>query len=387
MTDRSPMHQQIDTLPDLLRNIAQPFDVAARAAFSFELCTSVKRIYLVGCGDSHHAPTGAELAFHQLAGVPTQALNAMTFSRYTAPFLADTGPNTNLVIAVSVSGVVARTVETLRMAKQAGAMTVALTGNPDGPLAAAADMVFQTTVPPLPDEMRGMIVPGVRSYLSSQVALYSAAIRIGEVRGNITTAEADGYRAELLALADAVERTAVACEPVARELVQKWKDEREFVFVGSGPSYGVAMFSAAKMLEASGESSMAQEIEEWAHIQYFAAPKTTPTILISMGGNDKNRAVEVGAAMQAIGRGTAGILPEGETEISPHMDAVLPIVGEVRECFSPIVTSIPGEILAAERAEALGTDYFQDFRDGRRDESGYQPSRIYDSEIIEELPE
>ena len=82
MTDRSPMHQQIDTLPQLVREIAQPFDESARATFDFELCRSVKRIYLVGCGDSYHAPVGAELAFHQLAGVPTQAVSALTFSRY-----------------------------------------------------------------------------------------------------------------------------------------------------------------------------------------------------------------------------------------------------------------------------------------------------------------
>ena len=59
MTNRSPMHQQIDTLPDLVRDIVKPFDASARSAFDFETCTSVKRIYLVGCGDSHHAPLGA----------------------------------------------------------------------------------------------------------------------------------------------------------------------------------------------------------------------------------------------------------------------------------------------------------------------------------------
>ncbi|MEM6282809.1 MAG: SIS domain-containing protein [Chloroflexota bacterium] len=387
MTDRSPMHQQIDTLPDLLREVGQPFDASARSAFNFELCTGVKRIYLVGCGDSYHAPTGAEMAFHQLAGVPTQALNAMTFSRYTAPYLPDTGPNTNLVIAISVSGKVSRTVETLRMARKAGAYTIALTGNPTGPLATSADRVFETAVPPLPDELQGMVVPGVRSYLASQVALYSAAIRIGEVRGHITTVEADAYRDEILALAESIEKTTVACEPIARDLIGQWDNEREFVFVGTGPGYGVAMFSAAKVLEASGDPATAQEVEEWSHLQYFAADVTTPTILISMAGNDAGRAVEVAAAMQAIGRSTVGVLPEGDTQIRPHVNAVMPIIGSVRECFSPIVTSIPGELLAAERAQAKNTPYFRDFAGGRGDQNGPRPSKIYESAIIEELPQ
>ena len=153
MPDRSPMHQQIDTLPDLIRAIVKPFDASARGAFDFEICTAVKRIYIVGCGDSHHAPVGAELAFNQLTGVPTQALSSMAFSRYTAGYLPATGPKTNLVIGVSVSGKVSRTIEALAMANQAGASTVALTGNPTGPFGTTAQTVFETAVPPLPDEL------------------------------------------------------------------------------------------------------------------------------------------------------------------------------------------------------------------------------------------
>lgn len=306
MTARSPMHQQIDTLPDLVRAVARPFDELARATFDFELCTSLKRVFLVGCGDSYHASYGAEMAFQQFAGVPTQAFSALTFSRYQVGYLPQTGPNTNLVIAVSVSGVVSRTIEALQLAQQAGAEGVALTGAPNKPLGQATNRVFQTTVPPLPDELAGMVVPGVRSYLASQMALYSAAIRIGEVRGHLTTREADGLRAELAGLADVVEATIVACEPVAKELVARWADAPDFVFVGAGPVYSSAMFSAAKVLEASGDAAMAQETEEWAHLQYFASDTRTPTILMSANGFDADRMAEVA---RAAGRSNAGRWP------------------------------------------------------------------------------
>ena len=160
---RSPMHQQIDTLPDLIRAIVQPFDAAARDAFDFETCIATKSITLVGCGDSHHAPVGAELAFHQLAGLPTLALSSLPFSRYRAGYLPATGPKTNLVIGVSVSGKVSRTIEAIEMANLAGANTVALTGNPGGPFGQAAQKIFETAVPPLPDELAGMVVPGSSS--------------------------------------------------------------------------------------------------------------------------------------------------------------------------------------------------------------------------------
>ncbi|MFN8377549.1 MAG: SIS domain-containing protein [Anaerolineae bacterium] len=385
MTDRSPMHQQIDTLPTLVRAVAKPFDESARATFDFELCTSLKRIFLVGCGDSYHASYGAELAFHQFAGVPTQAFSALTFSRYQVGYIPQTGPNTNLTIAVSVSGVVSRTIEALKLARQAGAVGVALTGAPGKPLAQAAEKVFKTTVPPLPDELAGMVVPGVRSYLASQMALYSAAIRIGEVRGHITTAQADGLRAELAGLADVLEATIAACEPVAKELVARWADAPDFVFVGGGPAYSSAMFSAAKVLEASGDAAMAQETEEWAHLQYFCADTRTPTFFLCPDGFDADRIAEVARAAMSIGRRRAAIVPAGESVISGFVEGVLPVQGNVREAFAPLVYSIPGELVAAERASLLGTPYFRDFGGGRTVDWADGSSRIRDSHMLEEV--
>lgn len=385
MTERSPMHQQIDTLPALVGAIVQPFDAAARHAFDFATCTSVKRIYLVGCGDSHHAPVGAELAFHQMAKVPTQALSSLTFSRYTAGFLPDAGPNTNLVIGVSVSGVVSRTIEALDMARQAGAVTVALTGSPTAPLGQTAARVFETFVPPLPDEMRGLVVPGIRSYLASQIALVMAALRIGEVRGALTTAAADAERKQIAELADIIEATIQSCEPVVNELVEAWRQATQFEFVGAGPLYGAAMFSAAKLLEASGDAAMAQETEEWSHLQYFVENANIPLVLLSANQFDADRMAEIARAAQSIGRPTALVSTADATEISQYVDAVVPIPRPIPERYAPIVYSIPGELLAAARAESAAASYFRSFEGGRTVAWADGASRIRSSRMITEL--
>ncbi len=385
MTDRSPMHQQIDTLPDLIRAIAQPFDASARRAFDFETCTAVKRIYLVGCGDSHHAPVGAELAFHQLTGVPTQALSSLPFSRYTAGYLPDTGPKTNLVIGVSVSGEVSRTIEALDMARKAGAVAVALTGHPSGPFGQVADKVFETAVPPLPDELAGMVVPGIRSYLASQIALYMAAIRIAEVRGAMTTRAADAERAAIAELADIIEETIHVCEPIIDDLVQTWRDATIFEFIGAGPLYGTAMFSAAKLLEASGDPALAQETEEWSHLQFFIDATNIPTILLSANGFDADRMAEVARAAQSIGRPLALISTEDATEIQQYVDTLLPIPRGLPERYAPIVYSIPGELFAAARAKAIDVPYFRSFEGGRMVDWADRASRIRSSHMITEL--
>ncbi|MCY4020459.1 MAG: SIS domain-containing protein [Chloroflexi bacterium] len=385
MTNRSPMHQQIDTLPDLIRAIVKPFDASARRAFDFATCTSVKRIYLVGCGDSHHAPVGAELAFHQLTGLPTQALSSLPFSRYTAGFLPDTGPGTNLVICVSVSGEVSRTIEAMDLARVAGATAVALTGNPGGPLGAVADTVFETAVPPLPDELAGMVVPGIRSYLASQIALLLAALRIAEVRGALTTAAADAERVAIAQLADAVEETIQVCEPIADELVERWRHARLFEFVGAGPLYGVAMFSAAKVLEASGDAALAQETEEWSHLQYFAAEADTPLILLSADQFDGDRMAEVARAAHSIARPLALVSTADATEIRQYVDTLLPIPQQIPERYASIVYSIPGELFSAARAAALGAPYFRNFEGGRSPDWADGASQIRSSHMISEL--
>jgi len=379
------MHQQIDTLPALVRDIVAPFDAAARSALDFETCSAVKRIYLVGCGDSHHAAVGAELAFHQLTGVPTQALSSLPFSRYTAGYLPRRGPRRNLVIAVSVSGRVSRSIEALSLARQAGADTVALTGNPDGVFGRAAGSVFETAVPALPDELAGMVVPGIRSYLASQIALFLAAIRIGEVRGHMSTAAADAERAALQALAESVAQTIASCEPLVDALVQTWRAVRLFEFVGAGPLYGAAMFSAAKVLEASGEPALAQETEEWAHLQYFADSTNIATLLLSANGFDADRMAEVARAAQCIRRPLALVAPADAQAIAKYVDALLPLPRDLPERYAALVASIPGELLAAARAADLRAPYFRDFAGGRSVDWADGASRIYESHMQAEL--
>jgi glucosamine--fructose-6-phosphate aminotransferase (isomerizing) len=358
------MHHDIHTVPELLRVMGPPADAAARHTLDFELCASVKRVSIVGCGDSHHAAVGAELAFKQLAGVPTRAFSALTFSRYEAGFLKP-APKTDLVIAISVSGSAARTVEALRLGQLAGAEGIAVTGAASSPLAQTAQRVFPVNLPPPPAILAGTHTPGVRSYAASQLAVYLLALRLGEVRGHLTTVEADRLRQELWALADIAEATIDRCESPAAEIAAGWSQSVEVVYVGAGPLYGTAMLSAAKMIEASGTPAMAQETEEWGHIQFFAEPAATPTILLDADGFSTGRAAEIAQAAAAIGRQVIVIAGISDQSLSAYASIVLPIAGKVRECFAPLVYFLPGALLAASMAQAVGAQYYRGFGGGR----------------------
>lgn len=379
---KTPMLEQIYSLPEMLSVCLTPFLQAAADVLAAALCTPLRQVYLLGCGDSHMAAVGAELAFHTLTGVPTRAVTALQFARYTVPFLAEPHDGRTLVIGVSVSGEVARTIEAVRLARQAGATTVALTGALQSRLAVSAEYVLQTIVPALPSPVHA---PGVRSYMASLLMLYAGATVIGQVRNALSLAEAAATRDELHQMPEAIAATLRANDEATERLVTSWRDAPEFVFLGAGPNYGAALFSAAKLLEASGDAALGQDTEEWAHLQYFAREPRTPTFIIDALGQSHSRACEVAAAAKAIGRRVAAIVPLGETAISAQAEAVLPVRGDVREVFSPLLYSLAGMLLANYRTEVLQESYFRCFGGGRSVREGGGASRVQSSAIQEQL--
>ncbi len=378
------MIAQIQSLPGLIRDHFSAFDDSVRTTFDHNFCLSLKRLYVTGCGDSHHVALTTELAFEALAGIPTEPMTALQFARYGVGYIPDTGPGTNAVIGISASGEVSRTLETLVLAPQYGATPIALTATPSSQVGQAGELILSSAIAPFPSDP-DEVIPGVRSYLANQLALYLLAVRVGEVRGALTSAEAGRLRKELLSLADIAEKTIEVCAPLAQGLAQEWADAKEFVFAGGGPNFGTALFSAAKVLEASGDPALGQDMEEWAHLQYFTRDESTPTFLITAGDRDLSRAIEVAEAARTIGRRVVAIVPDGTPGLGAWAQATLPLAGHVRELFSPLITAIPGELFSAYRSDILDEPFFRNFGGGRSIEGGGGISRIRESEMWQEF--
>jgi glucosamine--fructose-6-phosphate aminotransferase (isomerizing) len=366
--------EQILTLPQLIDDVREPFAAEAARVFDAGFCKSLGRLYTIGCGDSYFASLATEFAFEMIAGVPTEAQNAMTFSRYAAEFLPHVSkayaPATAALIGVSVSGGVTRTIEGVLRAKKRGLDTFAITSSDQTPIAKAAGHVLTTKAPDVPNDA-GVQVPGARSYFASLMMLYSLALRLAEERG-----QAGDWRAQFAQIADAVRKTIEMSDAPAKALAEQTEDAGEFVFCGSGPNFGTAQFCAAKMLEATGDPSIGQDVEEWAHLQYFAKAVNTPTFLIGAGERDASRAGEVRTAMQTVGRTVIDVMPNASG------NTALPYAA-TPEVFAPLVACIPVMLFASYRAELIGEPYFRAFAGGRSIEHGGGISRIRTSELID----
>jgi len=355
MTEHSEnnMIAQVQSLPELIRSEFDGLDSRVRQLMNHEEWLSVKRVVITGCGDSHMAGIAAELAFEQIAGIPTEPMRAMK-ARYAAPYKLSNFPRNPLVIGISVSGTVSRTREAVGLFRRQGLPTVAITGNTQSPLAQAAEKVLDCSVPEFP------FAPGVRSYRMSLLALYLLAIRLGEVQDRYSQQEANDLRQELRGTAEAIEATVAAIGAQTRALAEAVSEEKSFVFVGDGPNFGTALFGAAKVIEATGRHAMGQESEEWAHLQYFSDVETkTPTFLISPGYRGHHRVGELLEPLQRIGRTIVAITPQDDQVVASSADWHLAVRGSVREAFTPMVYPLATELFAAHLSDVVGRPFFR----------------------------
>lgn len=326
------------------------------------------RIYLVGCGDSHYAGVAVRFAFERWTGIPTEALESLEFSRYAI----ESAPADALLVAVSNSGRVTRTVESALFARQRGIRSVGLTYFPDSPLARTATDTLAWTYA---DVGFG---PGTLSYLASLLALYALALRIGATAGNIGEAELDQHLAAVTACSEHVASTIAANRLLAESVAAAIDPVAPLAIIGAGPSYGTALFGMAKFIEAARHNAVGQELEEWAHEQYFCTGPGSHTFVVAPLGASVDRAREQLRAVRDVGGTAVAICDPADDETAALADVVLPATATADELLSPIVTAVPLELVALAFAQRLGRTMLG-FDDLNRREVNFR--QIFDSAI------
>ncbi len=350
------MFRQVAGLAGDVRQLTRPFEQQVRAALAPSEWRAVKKIYLTGDGDSYHASCAAEMAFEAIAGVDCEPLSAQRFLDYGAAWMRPAAPPQTVVIATSASGGTERVVQAIERAKENGALTVALTGTPNSPVTQAAE---RSVVVELPHKERS---PGIRTYQASLVGMLLAAIQLGELQDRYAQEEAERLRRELVDLADTVDATTNAIQAGCQEVADMIAASPVVVMLGSGPSYGTALYGAAKLIEAAGVFAMGQDLEEWWHVERFAYPVDMPVFVIAPPGRSHWRAESVAATARGLGRRVIVVAHRDDTQVSRHAHIVLPVHGEVREEFSPVLYHLFASYVAAHVAERLDRCPFQSDR-------------------------
>lgn len=359
--------------PDIIKQVNDIFSET-------DLASKINRVYITGCGDSYLAGLACRDLFVKYAKIHVEVYQAIEFSRYVCPNEVD---DKAVVLSISSSGRVARTIECALRAKEKKAVSIGVTRDPESRLAKTAN---EKIVVQIPDVVG--VAPGTQSYIASQLAIISFAIALGKERGVLTQEEADQIFDYIAEMGPAMKQTVEANFDLIKKYVQAYTEEENpnrikiFHILGSGPNWGTAQFGSMKLLEASGFDSVPQGIEEWAHTQYFTTKPGTHVIVLAPKGESRDRALEVLQAVGVMDGKKIVIGEESDDELARAADIYFPIVGmeNIKEEFTQLIYPIPLELIALHISDALGITPFEfESKPWRKTENFRQ---IFESKIV-----
>jgi glutamine---fructose-6-phosphate transaminase (isomerizing) len=339
---------QLETIDQIHRENFKTIDKSIRDGFTTLELASLHRVYALGDGDSYHATLATEMAFNEFAQLSYRPISAMHFLEYGADYIPVNFPRDTLVVGVSASGGSSRVVQSLERAKEVSdkVMLAGLVGTIDSRVAETAGHVLSVQIPELGR------APGIRTYAASLMGLIALAIRIGEINDHYHMNEANAIRQEITDMGETILETYEAAKEPAQEAAELYNDVPFFSFVGSGPSYGTAYFSSAKLIEAAGLFSVAQDLEEWAHVERFAYPLDYPVFMIAPPGKGYWRAAKLAVAVKNLGHPLIAVVDEDDEDVRTHADFVFPVKVKVRESLSPLLYYLAGTTFAYYLAKA-----------------------------------
>src|SRR5579875_1395973 len=309
--------------------------------FTREAVQGISRIYLVGCGDSLYAAMAARFMFERYTSIATEPVAALEFSRY----LVDYMPPGSLAIAVSVSGGVSRTLEAAEWAKRQGGWVLALTGRAGSKITRIAqDSIVHYAA--LAHDPQRLSTLALANFEASLISLHLIAIQIGISLGRVDADEKTRVLQDLRAVSLAMDQTVQANTELTRRYAEEASGAEAFFLLGAGPNHATAHFGAAKLLEGPNLNGVPQELEEWAHEQYFLTRQGTQVVILAPPGQSIDRAREIVHTVKAIGGCAVVLTCASEAATFAGADYTFPIVGEVPEAYTPLAYALPLEQLA-----------------------------------------
>lgn len=329
---------------------AQPTAVAATLAaetpladgLGYALAHRADRVTLVGCGDPHFLGYGAAIAFWEWARLPAAAVEGLEFCLGVAPTVG----RRDVVIAISQSGRTVPVVQAARLARQAGAFTLAVTNTPDSPLTEVVDGTLHLHGGPT------LSFP-TQTTTSAPAVLYRLALSLGRARGAISDDDALRLHAALDAIPDAM-RAALALDDVMRDIAIRWQDKTHFSFIGGGPAYATALQGEAKLKETSQTRAEAHPLEEFAHLHIFALQRGDPLIVIAPSERSGARARDMTRVAAEYGADVVALVTQVDVEAWRDIAARVVVTPTIPDALSPLAQVIPLQLLAYHLALVKG---------------------------------
>ncbi len=304
---------------------------------------SAKRIVIVACGTSWHAGLLGKYLIQELCHLPVEVEYASEF-RYNNPVI---GPD-DIVIAISQSGETADTLAAIQIARQKGAFVYGISNVVGSSIPRETHSGTYIHVGP------EIGVASTKAFTGQVLVLTLLALAVGHLRGTVSdeqVAELGGWILRLPSLVKEV----LKLDKKIRHLSAIYTYARNFLYLGRGYNYPTALEGALKLKEISYIHAEGYPAAEMKHGPIALIDADMPSVIVAPADHLYDKIVSNVQQVKARGGSIIAIVSKGDTEISKIADHVLE-VPVVPECLTPIITSIPMQLLSYYIAINKGKD-------------------------------
>ena len=307
---------------------------------------TVQGVHIIACGTSYHAGLIAKYWLESMAGMPCSVEVASEF-RYRKPV-----PRMNsLVVTISQSGETADTLAALKEAKRLGyGYSLAICNVPESSLVRESDLQLMTRAGP------EIGVASTKAFTTQLVALMLLVIALGRRRGMTEEQEAD-IVTQLESLPAKVEKVLELDEQI-QVVAEQFSDKNHALFLGRGAQYPVAMEGALKLKEISYIHAEAYPAGELKHGPLALVDANMPVIAVAPNNELLEKLKSNLQEVKARG-GKLLVFADSETDVHETSDVQTIHVAPVEDCISPIIYTIPLQLLSYHVAVLKGTDVDQ----------------------------
>ncbi|HXX74349.1 MAG TPA: glutamine--fructose-6-phosphate transaminase (isomerizing) [Nitrospiraceae bacterium] len=306
----------------------------------------IGRIWIVACGTSWHAGKVGRYLLEEMVRAPVQVDIASEF-RYRDP-LVEKG---DLFITISQSGETADTLAAAREAKRKGAHVLSIVNVVGSTLARESDGVLYTHCGP------EIGVASTKAFTAQLTALYLLALHLARVRNAISVADGKAWLDRLVRLPVLVEHV-LKREAEVVAIAKRYHKKRNFLYLGRGINYPVALEGALKLKEISYIHAEGYAAGEMKHGPIALIDKDMPVVVLAPKDRLYEKTVSNLMEVKARHAPVIALVAEGERELGKTADAVFTIP-DTHPLISPILFTIPLQLLAYHIAVLRGADVDQ----------------------------
>lgn len=343
------IHEQPQTILDTMRGRYR-FETGEAdlpdIGLSPEQFAAVGKIWIVGCGTSWHAGLVGKYLLEEMVRTPVQVDIASEF-RYRDPLVQ----KDDLFITISQSGETADTLAAAREAKEKGARVVSIVNVVGSTLARESDGVLYTHCGP------EIGVASTKAFTGQLTALYLLALHLAYVRGVLNANDGRVWLERFVSLPKYVEHI-LKREAEIVAIAKRYHTKRNFLYLGRGINYPIALEGALKLKEISYIHAEGYAAGEMKHGPIALIDKDMPVVVLVPRDRLYEKTVSNLMEVKARNAPVIAFVSEGERDLGKVADAVFTIP-DVPALLSPILFTVALQLLAYHIAVLRGTDVDQ----------------------------